>query len=88
MDGILQNLVHEIEELKQKIEDLKRGYSGKLFKTVAAIPVGADIASDARLKENVITLTPSKYEALGVREVREIPAGGGKVHASGRARFA
>ena len=54
---------------------------------MAAIPVGADIASDARLKENVITLTPSKYEALGVREVREIPAGGGKVHASGRARF-
>ena len=53
---------------------------------MAAIPVGADIASDARLKENVITL-PSKYEALGVREVREIPAGGGKVHASGRARF-
>ena len=71
MEGILKNLNHEIHDLKQKIKDADGGFWSNALKVVVAVgAVGAGIASDARLKENVIILTPSKYEVLRVREVR------------------
>ena len=55
----------EVERRRKQKEKKK-----DIVKTVLG-GIGAIFAfSDARLKENVIILTPSKYEVLGVRQVR------------------